>query len=286
MLADPGETKEPVSRDVSARGARVRFVEAGEGPPMLLLHGYLSSHLAWSEVLPLLAQDFRVIVPDLPGFGESEKPPPGRYAYTLDAFSESLMDLIAGLRLGRVSVCGHALGAAVALTLAADHPEVVDRLVVISPPVYATRPDVVSRVAAMPVLGALLFKQFYGRALFRTYFRQRVYGASAQVPPGRIDELFDLFNAPAAREAAYATMHSMLDMRALVARVPRVGAPTLVAWGRADRANPVAHGRRLARELRSARFEVFESGPSPAEECPAAFAEAARSFLRENGKGR
>src|SRR5262245_46614608 len=70
---DPGKSvvKAPpptAIRDVSARGARIRFVEAGSGPPLLLVHGWLSSHLVWMDVLPHLAERFRVIVPDLPGF--------------------------------------------------------------------------------------------------------------------------------------------------------------------------------------------------------------------------
>ncbi len=283
--------REPVLRDVSARGARVRFVEAGGGPPLLLVHGYLSSHLEWEDVLPQLAQDFHVIVPDLPGFGESEKPPPARYPYTFEAFAESLCDLAAALGLGRISVCGHAMGGSVALTLAANYPDLVDKLLLVAPLVYPPRPDVTSRVATLPVFGALLFKQLYGKALFRRYFRQRVYASCPKVPREKVDLLFDSFNAPAAREAAYATMVAMQDTRPLVASVPRVTAPTLVGWGREDRAIPLADGRRLAKELRSARFEVFECGHSPPEECPDAFAEVAASFLREvrgkaaNGRG-
>src|SRR5436853_3916749 len=91
-----------VTRDVAARGARIRFVEAGAGAPLLLVHDYLASHLAWVDVLPDLARNFRVIVPDLPGFGESEKPPPSRYAYGVEAFSESLVDLVAAVGLSRV----------------------------------------------------------------------------------------------------------------------------------------------------------------------------------------
>ena len=85
MTPDP---QEPLTRDVAARGARIRFVEAGHGPPLVLVHDYLSSHVAWDDVLPRLAQRFRVVVPDLPGFGDSEKPPPGRYRYGFDGFSE------------------------------------------------------------------------------------------------------------------------------------------------------------------------------------------------------
>jgi pimeloyl-ACP methyl ester carboxylesterase len=100
-----------------------------------------------------------------------------------------------------------------------------------------------------------------------------------------VDHLFELFDVPAAREAAYATLYGMLDTRPLTASVPRVKAPTLVAWGRASRASPVEHGRKLARELGGARFEVFDCGPSPAEEVPEAFAGAVMSFLAGGGGG-
>jgi pimeloyl-ACP methyl ester carboxylesterase len=273
MTLEHHEPPQPVVRDVAARGARIRFVEAGSGAPLVLVHDYLASRVAWDDVLPRLARRFRVIVPDLPGFGESEKPPPGRYRYDFDAFSESLVDLLAALGVGRVSVCGHALGGAVALTMAAAHAHLVDRLVLVNPLVYPPRPDALSRIAGVPLLGPLVFKQLYGRALFRARFSN---SAAA-----RREHLFEIFDVPAAREAAYATMCAMLDTRPLTASVPRVTAPTLVAWGRSNRAAPVEQGRRLARELRGARFEVFDCGPSPAEEVPDAFASAVTAFLAD-----
>jgi len=143
------EPWQPTLRDVAARGARIRFVEAGNGPPLVLLHDYLASRVAWEDVLPRLSERFRVIAPDLPGFGESEKPPPSRYRYDFDAFSESIVDLVAAVGLGRVSLCGHAMGGAVALTLAATHPHVVDKLVLVNPLVYPPRPDALSRIAGV-----------------------------------------------------------------------------------------------------------------------------------------
>src|SRR5271166_871490 len=91
----PERSVQPITHDVAARGARIRFVQAGEGPPLVLIHDYLASRVAWDDVLPRLAERFRVIVPDLPGFGESEKPPPSRYRYGFEGFSESLIDLLA-----------------------------------------------------------------------------------------------------------------------------------------------------------------------------------------------
>jgi pimeloyl-ACP methyl ester carboxylesterase len=273
------------SHDVAARGARIRFVEAGSGAPLILLHDYLASRVVWDDVLPGLAEHFRVIAPDLPGFGESEKPPPGRYRYGFEAFSESLVDLIAAVGLGRVSLCGHALGGAIALTIAATHADLVDKLVLVNPLVYPQRPDALSRIVGVPLLGPLLFKQLYGRTLFRNRLlgaeRSDAEGASSR----RVDHLFELFDVPAAREAAYATMHAMLDTRLLMASVPRVKAPAMVAWGRASRSSPFEHGRRLARELGGARFEVFDCGSSPAEEVPEAFARVVTTFLVD-GAGR
>jgi pimeloyl-ACP methyl ester carboxylesterase len=259
-------------------------VESGEGPPLILVHDYLASHVAWDDVLPRLAERFHVIAPDLPGFGESEKPPPSRYRYDFDAFCESLADLIAAVGLGRVSICGHAMGGAVALTLAATYAHVVDKLVLVNPLVYPPRPDRLSRVASIPVLGPLVFKQMLGRSLFRSRFGADGAG-SEDAAIRRVDHLFDLFDIPAAREAAYATMLAMLDTRPLTASIPRISAPSLVLWGRANREAPVEQGRRLARELMGARFEVFDCGRSPAEERPELFANTVTSFLVSHGEG-
>ena len=287
-MADPRDFRQrdfrqPVVRDVAARGARIRFVEAGDGPPLVLVHDYLASHVAWDDVLPRLAERFRVIAPDLPGFGESEKPAPSRYRYDFEAFSESLVDLVAAIGLSRLSLCGHAMGGAVALTLAAAHAHLVEKLVLVNPLVYPSRPDALARIASVPVFGPLLFKQMLGRTLFRNRFL-------AHTPPGanagsarRVDHLFDLFDVPAAREAAYATMHAMLDTRPLTASIPRVTTPTLVVWGRENRSLPVSEGRRLSRELGGSRFEVIDCGASPAEERPEAFTQVVTSFLTAAG---
>jgi pimeloyl-ACP methyl ester carboxylesterase len=167
----------------------------------------------------------------------------------------------------------------VALTLAAAYPDLVDRLVLVGPLVYAPRLGWIERAAPLPLVGPVAFKQLYGRALFRRHFRDQY--APSEPPLPRVDAHFELFNVPAAREAAFATTRALLDTRAIVARVPRVTVPTLVVWGRADRRSPLADGRRLARELRGARFEVLEAGHAPHEQCPEDFVRVTRRFLAE-----
>lgn len=262
-----------VLRDLAARGARIRFALAGKGPPLLLVHDVMACRTTWDDSLPGLAARSLVIAPDLPGFGDSEKPRPSKYAYGAEAFSESLVDLVASLDLGRVSLCGHGLGASVAIALAARHASLVDRIVLVSPAVHAPPRTALVRTSRVPVLGPILFKQLAGRALFRRHF-----GAAAR--KARVDELYEAFNTPAAREAAYATLACMRDPGPVAARLGGVRAPTLIVGGREDRAFAL-EGRTLAREL-SARLEVLDCGPSPAEEVPDDFVRAVNAFLRSD----
>ncbi|MBX3211874.1 MAG: alpha/beta hydrolase [Labilithrix sp.] len=267
-----------VPKDVSARGARIRFVEAGAGAPVVLVHDFAATREVWTATVTRLARSFHVVAPDLPGFGASEKPDPQRYAYGWDAFSDSLFDLVAALGLGRVHVCGHGMGGGVALSLAARHPALVHKLVLTSALVYPPQEHALERAGRVPLVGALLWRQVMGTALFRAYVQRTVYSGATRIPVGRAEELYEAFNAPAGRQAAHATLIAVADTRPLVARLPRVTADTLVVWGRDDEVAPVEHGRRLARDLHG-RFEVLECGRCPPDEVPDAFAGAVTSFL-------
>jgi pimeloyl-ACP methyl ester carboxylesterase len=274
-----GSTPTPVLRDVSLRGVRLRFLEAGSGPAVILVHGYLASHTTWEGVFSQLSRTFHVVAPDLPGFGDSEKPPPGRYAYTVSAFAESIVDLVAALDVNRAAIVGQRMGASVALTIAVTYPHLVERLVLVSPDLYPRRLSVWERAATAPVVGGLLFKQLTGRRLFLRYF-------DPSVPPAfpvsaRMLDWIDAFSAPAAREAAHATMSSLPDTRSLLARLSRATVPTLVCGGGRDDSARLAGVRRLARELPSGRLELFDSGSVPEEEVPEEFARRLHAFLRE-----
>jgi pimeloyl-ACP methyl ester carboxylesterase len=239
----------------------------------------------WTATITRFAESFRVVALDLPGFGASEKPDPQRYAYGWAAFSDSIFDLVAALGLGRTHVCGHGMGGGIALSLAARHPALVHKLVLTSALVYPPQEHALERGGRVPLVGALLWRQLMGQALFRAFVHATVYSGAEHVPPGRTEALFDAFNAPAARQAAHATLVATSDTRPLVAGLPRVTADTLVVWGRDDAVAPVEHGRRLARELRG-RFEVLECGRCPPDEAPDAFAAAVIPFLETTRSAR
>jgi pimeloyl-ACP methyl ester carboxylesterase len=278
--APSDDPKSEKTRDVLCKDARVRVSEQGSAQerPLLLIHDFLSDRGEWDEVAGPLAERFRVLSVDLPGFGESEKPTPGRFGYDLDRFAAALVDVAGALDAAPLSVCGHGLGAAIAIALAERHPPLVERLVLVAPPLFGAKPVSLARVFAVPVVGPVAFKQLYGRGALGWHFRRDVFAAGKPAPE-RIARLYDAFNAPAAREAASATLEALRDTRAVEARLSRVASPALVAWGRRDVLAPPALGRKLARALPDARLELFDCGHSPAEETPARFAEAALEFL-------
>lgn len=259
-------------RDVAAKGARIRFAIAGTGTPLLLVHDALQDRSTWDAVVPALSEKLQVIVPDLPGFGDSEKPPLSKYAYTHDAFVESLVDLASSLSLGRMFVCGHGLGAAIAVMLAARHPSLVERVVYVSPTVYEPAPGMVATVATLPVVGSVLVRQVIGKAMFKRHFPWKM-------SDDRLSALYESFSEPAARTAAHATLLAMRDPRPVVARLASARAPALVIGGRDD-PRYLSQGRRLAREI-GGRYEVLECGFAPHEEKPDAFSSVVLSFLLE-----
>jgi pimeloyl-ACP methyl ester carboxylesterase len=269
----------PVHRDVTASGVRLRVAEAGDGPSLILIHGLFVDHSSWDLVTPELAESFHVIAPDLPGFGASEKPPPSRFPYGIEAFAEAIADLYAGLELGPSAVVGHALGGAVALTLAARHPELVSKLVLIDALCYESGTGRYGELALLPFVGGLVLKQLWGRGLFRRHFQETVFGPTSGVAAPRIDRYYDAFNAPAARSSALATLRATVDTRGVVAQTTRIQAPTLVIWGRHDRVWPASFGQRLSREIRGSGFELLDAGHSPQEERPAEIVRIVRRFL-------
>lgn len=269
------------TRDVTASGVRLRVVERGNGPKLLLLHSLFMDHSTWSAVASELCSDYCVITPDLPGYGESEKPAPGRFAYDVAAFTSAIADLYAALSLGCASVVGHGLGGAVALTLAARHPELVSKLVVVDALSESAEPWLYGRLAHVPLVGSLVFKQLLGRGLFGAYFRELFLANASAITNERLDSYYQSFNAPAARGSVLATLRATVDARPVAAQTSRIQKPTLVLWGHRDRLLPPSVGQRLAREIRGARFELLDSGHAPQEEKPREVADAVRRFLRE-----
>lgn len=114
-------------RTIHANGIRQHYIEAGSGSPVVLLHGFPETSYAWRHQIPVLAEHFRVIAPDLRGYGETDKPATG---YDKRTMALDLVELLKALGISRIALVGHDRGARVATRFAKDHPELLDCLVV------------------------------------------------------------------------------------------------------------------------------------------------------------
>lgn len=115
---------------VRTRGAVINVAIAGEGPPLLLVHGNPLTHVSWHKIAPTLAKSFTVVAPDLRGYGDSSKPEGGgdHAAYTFRAMGEDNFDLMDHLGFERFQIAGHDRGGRVGFRMALDRPERVERL--------------------------------------------------------------------------------------------------------------------------------------------------------------
>lgn len=272
-----------MSRDLLGAGVRIRIKEHGDPsrPAVLLLHDLLVDSRTWNDVADDLKSQFFVLAPDLPGFGESEKPSPAKYPYGIDAFAEAIVDLYSGLGLARATVVGHGLGGAIAIALAARHPELVTRLVLVDAVCNLPPLGRIQRALALPFVGGFLLKQFLGFASYRHFFMEYMVSRTAQVPTTRIHDYFEHLSTPAARSSLLATLRATLDVRSVAAHRARLVIPTLVVWGRADRLQPAGIGQQISKSLHGAGFEVLDAAHSPQEECPSHLAASIRRFMRD-----
>jgi len=275
-----------VYRDVTAGRVRVRVAESGSGPTLLLLHGVFLDNTTWNGVRATLAERYRVVTPDLPGFGASEKPHPSRFAYAVESFAEVVADLYAGLELGRATLVGHCLGGAVAITLAARHPELVSELVLVDALCEPPRLGAYGRLGLLPGVGGFVLRQLWNRRIFAAFFREQLLAREGAVEPASIAAYYAAFDEPAARTSAHESLRALSDTRQLETRAAGLRLPTLVAWGSFDRVVPASVARKLARSIKDARLELLDAGHVPQEERPSEFGHVLLRFLDDQRDAR
>src|SRR3954452_6405855 len=132
---------------IELHGHPVSYCTAGSGPVLVLIHGITSSSRTWERVLPALAEHHTVIAPDLLGHGESAKP---RGDYSLGAYASGIRDLLVALGHPRATVVGHSLGGGIAMQLAYQFPERVERLVLVNSGGLGREVNLMLRAATLP----------------------------------------------------------------------------------------------------------------------------------------
>ncbi len=270
---------------VEIHGHRVSYLAAGEGPPVVLIHGVTGTCDQWAPVAPLLAQRFSVVAPDLLGHGESAKP---RGDYSLGAFASGIRDLVVALGHDKVTIVGHSLGGGIAMQFAYQFPERCERLVLVSSGGLGQEVHPVLRAATLPgseiVLPLIAGNRVRAAGSFIAGLLDRV----GLRPSSDITEMARGYGSLAdgdARRAFVHTLRSVIDpMGQRVNATDRLylaaDMPALIVWGRRDPVIPVSHAGAAERGMPGSRLEIFDrSGHFPQLDDPVRFTTLLTEFI-------
>jgi pimeloyl-ACP methyl ester carboxylesterase len=254
---------------VEVDGVSLFYREAGpkDAPTIVLLHGYPSSSRMFDTLMPLLASHYHLIAPDYPGFGQSEAPPPSRYAYTFDHLAETTNALIERLGIERCIFYLQDYGGPVGFRIMLKHPERVQALIIQNANAYSEGLGAkwvgIARYWADRAAHAEQVDAF----ISLEGAKQRHIAGSPNPerynPDSWMDE-YAMLSRPGAREIQ---ANLLFDYRANVASYPAWQAwlrqhrpPTLVVWGRYDPSFIAAGGEAFRRDVPDAEIHLLDAG--------------------------
>lgn len=272
------------SHFTDVEGVRVHYQEVGdkEAPPIILVHGFCSSTLVWSKVFLQIAEaGFRVIAPDLLGYGYSAKP--RDFDYTINAQAQMIAGLLKQLGLQRATLVGSSYGGAVAAAIALDYPNRVEKLVLVGP-VTNNEPTkyMLMRFLGSPLIGDILSPLLVGSRRLLRLRMKRVYDRHECVlDEKRVYARHLPLRAAATHRAIIRTVRRW-DADRIQRDAHLISQRTLLLWGENDSEVPLHDGEQLQRRMEDSRLIVFRKcGHLPHEEFPQAFTEVVVDFCSD-----
>jgi pimeloyl-ACP methyl ester carboxylesterase len=282
------KTREQARAVKLGSGRRVNVIEAGEGPPVLLLHGSGTSAVSLLPVLERL-EGVRAIAADRPGFGLSDPAsvPRERFRVAAVGFIDEVLD---ELGLESAALAGNSMGGTWALWYALARPERVRRLVLLgsAPLLPGTRPPAPLRVIATPALGSLLNRMMKPNPK-RVVQLMNAMGEGETIVryPDLIESVAAAGRDPKASAANLAELRAVISpfgfrpsARLHADELRRVKVPTLLIWGDQDPVGAIDAARRTAAAIPGARLEVLPAGHVPYLGCPDRVSELLSGFVR------
>jgi 2-hydroxy-6-oxonona-2,4-dienedioate hydrolase len=255
---------------VKIDGNRIRYFESGSSKQTLvLIHGLGASSERWKYVVPLFENDFHVIVPDLIGFGHSDKP---IIDYTIDYFSNFLEKFLASLNIQNTFIIGSSLGGQVAAEYTSTHCESVEKLILVSPSGVMKQ--------STPALDAYIMAALYPNAQSAKNAFETMEGSGKNVPADIVDGFVTRMKLPNAKHAFMSTLLGLKNSDLITKKLADISSPTLIIWGTDDPVIPIAFADDFTSSIKNCQFyEMNECGHTPYVQEPEKFASHALKFL-------
>lgn len=281
---------------VSTDQAQIHARTGGQGPPVLLLHGYPQTHAVWHAVAPRLREHFSLVIPDLRGYGDSKGPPPDpqHINYSKRAMAQDMVELMSTLGHERFMLAGHDRGARVGYRLALDHPECVSHFAAIDIIPTLAAAERMNKDTAMSTYHWLFLAQpapmperliGHDPEFYLLHLLDRWAGKREALSPEAVAEYIHHFRKPSVIEATCEDYRAGMSVDLEHDRADRdaghkIRCPTLILWGRrylsAKAQSPLEVWRNWATDV----FEIaLDCGHFVMEEQPEACADALYEFF-------
>jgi pimeloyl-ACP methyl ester carboxylesterase len=257
-------------KTVNIDGNSIRFLEEGDSDHVLLLiHGLGASAERWENVIPLFSKKYRVIVPDLIGFGHSEKP---SVDYTTDYFADFMYKFVSKMQIKNFSIIGSSLGGQIGAEFTSNHNDLVKKLVLVSPSGIMKH--------STPALDTYIMAALYPNSESATMAFQTMSGQT-QIDEELITGFVERMKMPNAKMAFMSTLLGLRDAEIITEKLGMITIPTLIVWGENDPVIPIKYSESFVSSINDCRFyKMVKCGHTPFVEDPKGFFDLVSDFLK------
>jgi len=251
-------------------GHRIRYLESGSSKnTLVLLHGLGASAERWSHVAPLFEGRFRVIVPDLIGFGYSDKPTAD---YTPDFFTDFLEKFFTASKIDKPSIVGSSLGGLLSAEYAASHSAEIEKLVLVSPAGIMKK--------STPALDAYIMAALYPNEVSAKHAFELMEGSGKSIEENIVSGFVERMQLPNAKLAFMSTVLGLKNSDSIASKLQSVLTPTLIIWGANDPVIPIEYADDFVSAIPDCKFYKMDGcGHTPYVQEPQIFASKVLEFL-------
>jgi len=248
---------------------KIRYLEEGTSEDtLLLLHGLGASAERWEDVIPLFAKKFRVIVPDLIGFGYSDKP---MVDYTTDYFAEFVNKFVGKIKIKKLNIIGSSLGGQIAAESIINHNMGVRKLVLVSPSGVMKH--------STPALDAYISAALYPNndSALNAF---QVMSGRKDIDDKTVSGFIERMQLPNAKMAFMSSLLGLSNSKVITEKLRTITIPTLILWGENDPVIPIEYAQSFVSGINDCRFyKMAGCGHVPYVEQPKAFFQIVSDFL-------
>lgn len=237
-----------MNKEINIQGLKINYKQKGKGETIVILHGWGGSSKSWEQVIEFLSNNnYMVICPDLPGFGESDDP---KQAWNINKYICFILDFLNTLKIDEFILLGHSFGGGLSTKITAKNPRIIQKLILCDAAVVRAKERLGTR-QIIAKMGAKIMKPFKNNELIKSKLRPLVY---------KLAGTHDYFSANDIMKETFKKVFAE-DLRAFATYIKK---PTLVVWGDKDEITPLEDAYTIKDMIDGAELSIIKDvGHSP-----------------------